>query len=120
MTVRAIRGATQVEVNTVESINLGTCELLSEILRANNLTPSDLISVFFTASPDLNAAFPAGAARDIGFESVPLICAVEIDVPGALERVIRVMIHANTEVKIDQIAHIYLHGARSLRKDIAQ
>ena len=120
MSVRAIRGATQVEANTAESIYAGVVELLSEILSANALTPQDVISVLFTSSPDLNAAFPAAYAREVGFQSVPLLCAVEIDVPGALARVLRVMIHCNTEQNSDQISHIYLHGAKALRRDIAQ
>ena len=90
------------------------------MLEANALTPSDVISVLFTASPDLNAAFPAAFAREVGFESVPLICAVEIDVPGALERTIRVMAHIETEKSAKDVSHIYLHGAKALRRDIAQ
>ena len=118
--VRAIRGATQLEANTAEAMEAATKELLLEILAANQLTPADLISVFLTVTPDLNAAFPAAYAREVGFQSVPLLCAVEIDVPGALARVLRVMIHCNTEQNSDQISHIYLHGAKALRRDIAQ
>jgi chorismate mutase len=120
MSVRAIRGATQVEANSPEAIFSGVRELLSEILKVNHLQASDVISVLFTASPDLNSAFPAAAAREVGFESVPLICAVEIDVPGALERTIRVMAHVETSLLASEIGHIYLHGAKSLRRDIAQ
>jgi chorismate mutase len=120
MSVRAIRGATQVVANSPEAIAAGVKELLTEILVANALTPSDVISVLFTASPDLNAAFPAAFAREVGFESVPLICAVEIDVPGALERTIRVMAHVGTEKSAKELSHIYLHGAKALRRDIAQ
>lgn len=120
MSVRAIRGATQVVANSPEAIAAGVKELLTEILAANALIPSDVISVLFTASPDLNAAFPAAFAREVGFESVPLICAVEIDVPGALERTIRVMAHIETEKSAKEISHIYLHGAKALRRDIAQ
>lgn len=120
MPVRAIRGATQVVANSPEAIAAGVKELLTEILAANALTPSDVISVLFTASPDLNAAFPAAFAREVGFESVPLICAVEIDVPGALERTIRVMAHIETEMSAKEVSHIYLHGAKALRRDIAQ
>jgi chorismate mutase len=120
MSVRAIRGATQVVANSPEAIAAGVKELLTEMLAANALTPSDVISVLFTASPDLNAAFPAAFAREVGFESVPLICAVEIDVPGALERTIRVMAHIETEMSAKEASHIYLHGAKALRRDIAQ
>ena len=118
--VRAIRGATQLEANTAAAMEAATKELLLEILAQNQLTPADLISVFLTVTPDLNAAFPAAYAREVGFQSVPLLCAVEIDVPGALARVLRVMIHCNTEQNSDQISHIYLHGAKALRRDIAQ
>lgn len=120
MSVRAIRGATQVLANSPEAIATGVKELLSEILAANALTPEDVISVLFTASPDLNAAFPAAFAREVGFQSVPLICAVEIDVPGALERTIRVMAHVEIAKSAQQVTHIYLHGAKALRRDIAQ
>ena len=120
MSVRAIRGATQVVANSPEAIAAGVKELLTEILTANALTPSDVISVLFTASPDLNAAFPAAFAREVGFDSVPLICAVEIDVPGALERTIRLMAHIETEKSAQEVSHIYLHGAKALRRDIAQ
>jgi chorismate mutase len=120
MSVRAIRGATQVETNTAESIYAGVAELLLEILKANNLSAENVISVLFTSSPDLNAAFPAAGAREVGFAAVPLICAVEIDVPGALERTIRVMAHVETSVSSESISHVYLHGAKALRRDIAQ
>ena len=118
--VRAIRGATQLEANSAAAMESATKELLLEMLRANDLTPTDLISAFLTVTPDLNAAFPAAFAREVGFEAVPLLCAVEIDVPGALERVLRVMIHCNTSRSSSEISHIYLHGAKALRRDIAQ
>lgn len=120
MSVRAIRGATQVESNTAESISDATQELVLEMLSANSLTAENVISVLFTSSPDLNAAFPAAAARSIGFENTPLICSVEIDVAGALPRTIRVMAHVETDLSKSEIAHIYLHGAKALRRDIAQ
>ena len=120
MSVRAIRGATQVESNTAQSISDATQELVLEMLSANSLTAENVISVLFTSSPDLNAAFPAAAARSIGFENTPLICSVEIDVAGALPRTIRVMAHVETDLSKSEIAHIYLHGAKALRRDIAQ
>jgi chorismate mutase len=89
-------------------------------MRSNSLTPESVISVFFTSTPDLNAAFPAAACREIGFESVPLIGALEVDVPGALERVIRVMLTCETNAPASSISHVYLHGAQALRRDIAQ
>lgn len=120
MSVRAIRGAIQVESNTVASIHAGVKELLAAILESNALTPSQVISVILTSTPDLTADFPAAAAREIGFGAVPLLCAAEINVPGALARVIRVMLHCESEKSADQIAHIYLKGATTLRKDLAQ
>ena len=118
--VRAIRGATQASANTAVAIGDATKELLLEMLRANQISSEDVISVIFTVSPDLNAAFPASSARELGFSDVPLICSVEIDVPGALERTIRVMAHVETSLKKSEISHIYLGAAKSLRKDIAQ
>jgi len=120
MSVRAIRGAVQVEANTPEAISAGTQELLSEILRANQLPIESVISVLLTATPDLNAAFPAAAAREVGFEATPLLCAVEIDVQGALPRVVRAMFTVETELSSGEISHIYLGGAKALRRDIAQ
>jgi chorismate mutase len=120
MNIRAIRGATQVAANDAASIGEGSKELLGAILKANELKIDDVISVLLTSTPDLNAAFPASAARDIGFASVPLLCAQEIDVPGALPRTIRVMLHCSTDRSPQEIEHIYLHGAAVLRKDLAQ
>ena len=120
MSIRAIRGAIQVSANTPSAIGEGVKELIGAIMRQNALTPESVISVFFTSTPDLNAAFPAAACREIGFESVPLIGALEVDVPGALERVIRVMLHCETTSPAASISHIYLNGAQSLRRDIAQ
>ena len=120
MSVRAIRGAIQVEANTASAIAAGTKELLAEILSANSLPVVDVISVILTATPDLTAAFPAAAAREVGFESTPLLCAVEIDVEGALPRVVRAMVTVETTLSAQEISHIYLGGAKALRRDIAQ
>jgi chorismate mutase len=120
MSVRAIRGAVQVESNTAEAIAAGTKELLAEILRANDLSVESVISVLLTATPDLTAAFPAASAREVGFESTPLLCAVEIDVPGALGLVVRAMATVETSRSAKEISHIYLGGAKALRRDIAQ
>ena len=111
MSIRAIRGATQVSANTPEAIATGVKELIQAILDANNLTPSDVVSVFFTSTPDLTASFPAAACREIGFASVPLIGSVEVDVPGALAMVIRAMLHVESGKSREEISHIYLHGA---------
>ena len=118
--VRAIRGATQASANTAQAIDEATKELLLEIMKENQIIPEEVISVIFTVSPDLNAAFPASSARELGFSEVPLICSVEIDVPGALERTIRIMAHVESSRSKSEIAHVYLGAAKSLRKDIAQ
>ena len=120
MSLRAIRGAIQVQANTSADIASGVQELISTILEANDLAPSDVISVFFTSTVDLNAAFPAAACREMGFANVPLIGSVEVDVPGALDRTIRAMLHVDTKATPEEISHIYLHGAAALRRDIAQ
>lgn len=118
--VRAIRGATQVSVDSVEEIESKTVELMAEVMAQNSLSVDDLISVIFTTTPDIHANFPAAAAREMGLGQVPLLCSTEIDVPGALPRVIRLMAHAYTELPTSEIKHIYLHGAKALRRDIAQ
>jgi chorismate mutase len=115
--LRAIRGAIQVGANTPEEIASGVKELLPAILEANSLKSDDVISVLLTCTPDLNAAFPAAYAREIGFGAIPLLCAVEMDVPGSMPLVIRVMLHVQMEGKVN---HIYLRGASALRKDLAQ
>ena len=120
MTFRAIRGATQVSVNSSVAIADGVRELLPAMLKANEIELDDVISVLMTATPDLTADFPAASARDVGFAGTPLICAVEIAVPGALERIIRVLMHVNSDKSKAEISHIYLHGATALRKDLAQ
>jgi chorismate mutase len=118
--VRAIRGAIQVDRNDRDSIIEGTTELVSTIMERNGLTTDDVISVLFTATPDLTAEFPALAARKLGFHEVPLICCTEIDVPGALPRVVRLMAHVETGRTRGEIHHVYLRGAVALRQDIAQ
>ena len=120
MAVRAIRGATQIDRDDASLMEAAVVELIAEILRANNLTTSDLISVVFTATPDLVSDFPAASARAMGLGEVPLLCAVEIAVPGSLPRTIRTLIHCTTDRAANQIAHIYLRGTSVLRKDLAQ
>lgn len=118
--MRAIRGATQVDADDREQILEATAELVAEVLTRNELLVGDVISVLFTTTPDLTAEFPAVAARKIGFEDVPLLCAGEIAVPGALPRVIRLMAYAETDRPRHLIRHVYLRGAAQLRQDIAQ
>jgi chorismate mutase len=118
--VRAIRGATQIAANTREQILDATTELVTEVMTRNELNTDDVISVLFTTTPDLNAEFPALAARKLGFHEVPLLCASEVDVPHALPRVIRLMAHIETGKPRAAIQHVYLRGAIALRLDIAQ
>ena len=117
MHCRGIRGATTVEENTAEAILAATRELLVCIVEANGLEVEDVASAIFTATPDLTAAFPAQAAREMGWHNVALLDAQEIPVPGSLERCIRVLIHWNTEKSAAEIRHVYLRGARTLRPD---
>ena len=120
MPVRAIRGAVQVDANRREDIIEATAELVTEVLTRNDLVTDDVISVLFTATPDLTAEFPALAARKIGFHDVPLLCATEIDVPSAMPRVVRLLMHVQTGRPRAAIRHVYLRGAAALRLDIAQ
>lgn len=117
MAVRGIRGATTVTANERAAILAATRELLEEIVRRNGLAPSDIASVWFTLTADLDAEFPAVAAREIGWGDVPLICGREVPVPGALERCLRVLVHWNTERTQAEIRHVFLHGARALRPE---
>ena len=120
MSMRAVRGATQVKENSAEEIGLAVVELLTKMIADNQIQISDLVSIVFTATSDLNADFPAVAARSIGLGEVPLLCAVEISVPGSLSRVVRVLMHINSGKTLSEIKHIYLNGAATLRKDLAQ
>ena len=120
MTVRAIRGAVQVDADDRDAILEGTAELVTAVMTRNDLTPDDVISVLFTVTPDLTAEFPALAARKLGFHSVPLMCATEIPVKGAMPRVVRLMAHVETDRPRSEIQHVYLRGAAALRMDIAQ
>jgi chorismate mutase len=116
--VRAIRGATTVERDSAEDIRAATQALLAEMAARNGIAPEDVISAVFTVTADLRAEFPARAARDLGWVDVPLLCTVEIPVPGALPRCIRVMLHIETTRARDAIEHVYLAGARALRPDL--
>lgn len=120
MAVRAIRGAIQLEVDEREHLLKSTAELLSKTLHANDVLPEQLISILFTATPDVTSEFPALAARELGLGDVPLMCFVEMNVSHALPRVIRIMINVETEKKRAEIQHVYLRGAAALRLDLAQ
>lgn len=112
--MRAIRGAITADANTVDAIEAATCEMLREIQRRNNIRASDVVSAFFSVTPDLNATFPARAARGIGWVTVPMLDTVEVNVPHALPRTIRVLLHVETD---DPVHHAYLGEAQSLRPD---
>lgn len=120
MAVRAVRGATQIEQDDRQELLDATTELLVAVLERNELVPDDLISVVFTATPDLRSEFPAYAARQMGITDVPLLCASEIDVPGALPRVLRLLAHVETDRPRSQVRHVYLRGAAALRTDLPQ
>jgi chorismate mutase len=118
--VRGIRGATTVKHNDSSEILQATRELLEIIVSKNDIKPDDIISVLITVSPQLNATFPASAIRDNeDWKYVPLMCALEIPVPGALENCIRLLVHVNSDRSQKEIEHVYLHGAKSLRPDLA-
>lgn len=120
MAIRAIRGAIQVDANERQEIMDGTSELVTEVMGRNKLSTDQVVSVIFTATPDLTMEFPALAARPLGFQEVPLLCCTELAVPGSMPRVVRLMMHIETEFSRAQIQHVYLRGAAALRLDIAQ
>jgi chorismate mutase len=118
--VRAIRGAIQVAADDRDAILAGTSELVTEVLHRNGVQPIELISIIFTATPDLTAEFPAYAARLMGLTDVPLLCTTEIAVPAAMPRVLRLLAHVETEHQRSEIRHVYLGGAAALRTDLPQ
>jgi chorismate mutase len=118
MACRAIRGAITVEKDSAAAILAATRELLARIVEANEVQIEDLASAYFTATPDLSAAFPARAARQLGWQRVALLDAQAIPVPGSLPRCVRVLIHWNCDKPQAAIRHVYLHGAASLRPDL--
>lgn len=118
--VRAVRGATTVDVDTREQVIERTKELVREVVTRNAVDPEDLISILFTATDDISSAFPAEAAREAGFTRVPLMCARELDIVDGIERCIRVMVHIHTELGAEDLRHPYLHGARQLRTDLPE
>lgn len=118
--VRALRGAITVAADEAGAIVGATTELLKEMLDRNDAVPDDLISVVFTATEDLTSEFPAAAARALGISGVPLLCAQEIPVPGAVPRCIRVLMHLYTERDYASLRHVYLRDARGLRTDLPE
>jgi len=116
--VRGIRGAITVEQNTMEDICSATAEMLMEIIGQNAFDKGSIVSILFTTTPDLNAAFPAVAARQLGWLQVPMMCAQEIAVPDALAKCVRVLLTVNTDKNQNEIQHVYLRGAKVLRPDL--
>lgn len=117
---RGIRGATTVENNSPEEILLATAELLQLMIYVNEIDKVDVASAIFTTTIDINAQFPALAARKMGWADVPLMCAHEMTVPNSLQKCIRILLHWNTAKKADDIQHIYIKGAKSLRPDLTE
>ncbi|PKB63475.1 MAG: chorismate mutase [SAR202 cluster bacterium Io17-Chloro-G2] len=116
MTVcRGIRGATIAEANTAQAIYAASGELLAKLVEANNIEERDVAAVYFTTTPDLNAGFPAAAARQMGWNNTALMGSAEIDVPGSLSGCIRVLILVNTDLEADQLVNLYLNGTDVLR-----
>ena len=117
--VRGIRGAIEVSENRADLILAATEKLLLAMVTANDVKLEEIVSIFLTATPDLNAEFPAYAARKMGWKYVPLMCAREIAKPGAMEKTIRILIHTNTDKKQDEIKHQYLGETARLRPDLS-
>jgi len=118
MSVRGIRGATTAAENSAAAIIEATDEMLRAIMERNNIDLIEIASAFFTTTPDLTAEFPAYAARQLGWLAVPLLCGHEMNVPGALPRCVRVLIHLNTDLPQTAMRHVYLREAVSLRRDL--
>jgi chorismate mutase len=118
--VRGLRGATTVEQDSKQEVISATAELLTEMMERNSLTKTDLVSIIFTATPDIKSEFPAAAARSIGISDIPLLCASELDITGAIPMVIRVLIHIQTDKDYSSIRHVYLRNAKPLRTDLRQ
>lgn len=120
MRVRGIRGAISVESNTEESIISAVKELLEKIVELNSFEIEDICSVFFSTTQDLDAAFPAVAAREMGWHYIPMICLNEMVVPKSSERILRVLMHVNTDKNLEEIKHVYLGRAVLLRPDLVE
>jgi len=118
--VRAVRGATQLERDDREHLLERVAEMVRDVMSANDLAVDDFISIFFTATSDLHSEFPAYAARLLGFDDVPLMCARELEIEGSMPRVVRMLAHVETDLPRSEITHAYLHGAANLRRDLAR
>lgn len=120
MAVRAVRGATQLDVDEREQMLERVSEMVLDVMASNGLEVDDFVSVIFTATSDLVSEFPAYAARQLGFGEVPLICARELEIAGSMPRVVRMMAHVETDLPRSDITHCYLHGAAALRSDLTR
>jgi chorismate mutase len=118
MWLRGVRGATCAQANSKEAIIDTTRQMLLALIEANGIHPDDIASAFFSTTRDLNAEFPAIAARQLGWRDVPLMCMHEMDVPGSLPLCVRVMVHWNTDKRPQEIRHVYINGAERLRPDL--
>lgn len=119
MGVRGVRGATTAESNTPQAILTATRELLTQLVRENKIEPDEVAAIFFTATPGLTATYPAEAARQMGWQTVPLLSFADIAVPGSLPRCVRVLMLWNTPRAQEEIVHVYLRGAKALRPDLS-
>ncbi|MGL5827909.1 MAG: chorismate mutase [Nocardioides sp.] len=120
MSVRAVRGATQLDSDDREHLLVRVAEMVTDVMQANQLSVDDFISVIFTATSDVVSEFPAYAARRLGFGEVPLLCARELEIEGSMPRVVRMLAHVETELPRGDVSHVYLHGAAGLRTDLTR
>ena len=120
MSVRAVRGATQLDSDDREHMLERVAEMVLDVMACNDLAVDDFISVIFTATSDLVSEFPAYAARRLGFHDIPLICARELEVAGSMPRVVRMLAHVESDLPRSEITHVYLHGAAGLRRDLTR
>lgn len=118
MHVRAVRGATQLDSDTRDHMLDRVAEMVRTVMEVNDLEVHDFVSIIFTATSDLTSEFPAYAARQLGFDDVPLICARELEIEGSMPRVVRLMAHVETQMSREDVTHVYLHGAAALRRDL--
>ncbi len=117
---RGVRGATTITANSREAILTATRQMLALMVRRNSIDTADIASAVFTVTKDINAEFPALAARQLGWLEVPLLCGYEIEVPGSLPMCVRVLVHWNTDKKQDEVQHVYIHDAVRLRPDLSK
>lgn len=120
MSVRAVRGATQLDEDVREHMLERVEEMVRDVMASNGLEVDDFISIIFTATADLVSEFPAYAARQLGFSDVPLLCARELEIERSMPRVVRMMAHVETDLPRADLTHVYLHGAAALRRDLSR